>query len=42
MDFSAAVIPVSKADKKIGAFDDNYKPLNETEQKNWEACGFAL
>lgn len=38
MDYSAAVIPVTKASKIIDKFDNGYKPLNEVDRKNWEAC----
>ena len=38
MDFSVAVIPVSKADKSIDRFDRDYEPLNDVDRKNWEAC----
>lgn len=37
MDFSAAVIPVTVADKSIDQFDHGYQPLNEIDRKNWEA-----
>jgi hypothetical protein len=38
MDYSVAVIPVTKASKDIDTFNKDYKPLNETDCKNWEAC----
>lgn len=38
MDYSVAVIPVTKADKSLDLFDHDYQPLNETDRKNWEAC----
>ena len=38
MDFSAVVIPVTKADKRVDKFDAKYQPLNEQDRKNWEAC----
>ncbi|KAL8962306.1 MAG: hypothetical protein Q9193_001273 [Seirophora villosa] len=37
MDYSAAVIPVTRADKSIDVFDHAYQPLNEVDRKNWEA-----
>ncbi|KAG6997797.1 mycophenolic acid synthesis protein B [Physcia stellaris] len=37
MDFSAAVFPVTKADKTIDEFNTDYQPLNEQDRKNWEA-----
>lgn len=42
MDYSVAVIPVTKADKSIDTFDEGYNPLNEVDQKNWEACKSIL
>lgn len=38
MDYSVAVIPVTKADKSVDRFDREYEPLNEVDRKNWEAC----
>lgn len=38
MDFSAAVFPVTRADKSIDKFDHDYQPLNEIDKWNWEAC----
>jgi hypothetical protein len=38
MDYSAAVIPVIKADKTLDTFNEHYKPLNEIDRLNWEAC----
>jgi amidase len=38
MDYSAVVIPVTKADKSQDKADDSYKPLNELDAQNWEAC----
>ncbi len=40
MDYSAAVIPVTKADKRIDLFNSDYHPLNGLDQKNWEACKY--
>ncbi|KXX77504.1 Acetamidase [Madurella mycetomatis] len=37
MNYSAAVIPVTKADKRIDLFDSSYQPLNEVDKLNWEA-----
>ncbi|KAI4099500.1 MAG: hypothetical protein LQ339_005927 [Xanthoria mediterranea] len=37
MDYSAVVIPVTKADKSVDTFDHHYQPLNEVDRKNWEA-----
>jgi hypothetical protein len=38
MDYDASVIPVTKADKTLDTFIEYYKPLNEIDQLNWEAC----
>ncbi|KAL8987983.1 MAG: hypothetical protein Q9177_002874 [Variospora cf. flavescens] len=38
MDYSAAVIPVTRVDKSVDVFDHGYQPLNEVDRKNWEAC----
>ncbi|KAL9627242.1 MAG: hypothetical protein Q9204_006710 [Flavoplaca sp. TL-2023a] len=37
LDYSAAVIPVTRADKSVDIFDHDYRPLNEVDRKNWEA-----
>ena len=44
MDYSAAVIPVTRADKNLDRFDKDYKPLSELDHMNWEACesGYVL
>lgn len=42
MDFSAAVIPVTIADKAVDKFDYDYQPLNESDRKNWKACKLNL
>lgn len=42
MDYSAAVIPVTTADKSVDTFDHGYQPLNEVDRKNWEACKWIL
>ena len=38
LDYSAVVIPVTKADKSIDMFDSSYEPSNDVDRKNWEAC----
>lgn len=38
LDYSVVVIPVSKADKAIDLADPDYKPLNDLDAKNWQAC----
>lgn len=42
MDYSAAVIPVTRADKSVDRFDHQYQPLNEVDRKNWEACKWIM
>ncbi|KAL8924111.1 MAG: hypothetical protein Q9208_004248 [Pyrenodesmia sp. 3 TL-2023] len=37
LDYSAAVVPVTRAGKFVDKSDDGYKPLNETDRKNWES-----
>ncbi|KAL8808787.1 MAG: hypothetical protein Q9223_005987 [Gallowayella weberi] len=37
LDYSAVVIPVTKAEKLIDKFDRGYKPMNEKDRKTWEA-----
>jgi amidase len=41
LNYSAAVIPVTKADKELDKRTEeynSYQPLNPTDRKNWEAC----
>lgn len=38
LDYSAIVIPVTRADKEIDKFDHTYIPTNERDRKNHEAC----
>lgn len=38
LDYSVVVIPVTKADKVIDLADPDYKPLNDVDAKNWQAC----
>ena len=35
LDYSAAVIPVTTADKSVDVIDPNYVPLNDLDAKNW-------
>ncbi|KAI9652013.1 MAG: hypothetical protein M1831_007254 [Alyxoria varia] len=37
MDYTSTVIPVTKADADLDEFDDSYKPLNDTDARNWNA-----
>lgn len=39
MDYSAAVIPVTKADKNVDTFNSDYKPLNEIDRKTGKLVG---
>lgn len=38
MNYSAVVIPVTQADKKIDVFDDSYQPLGDRDKLNWQSC----
>jgi amidase len=38
LDYSVTVIPVTKTDQNIGKADPDYKPLNDVDAKNWNAC----
>lgn len=40
--YSVVVIPTIRADAKIDVFDDSYKPLGDTDRKNWEACKYYI
>ncbi|KAI1303986.1 amidase signature domain-containing protein [Xylaria venustula] len=37
LNYSAVVIPVTKADKQIDTFDSSYQPSSDLDQRNWEA-----
>ncbi|KAK3398744.1 amidase signature domain-containing protein [Sordaria brevicollis] len=37
LNYSAAVIPVTKADKGLDGVDGTYKPVNEVDRANWES-----
>jgi amidase len=38
LNYSVAVIPVTAADKEVDAFDHDYKPLNELDERVWKDC----
>lgn len=38
LNYSAAVIPVTKADKAIDVADASYLPLNNVDKLTWDAC----
>ncbi len=40
LDCTSIVIPVTTASAKIDLFDKAYKPFNEKDKVNWEACKF--
>jgi amidase len=42
MNYSAVVIPVTKADKEVDVIDNSYLPANELDRKNWTACKTPL
>lgn len=37
MDYSAVVLPATKANEGGKKFNNNYSPLNNVDYKNWEA-----
>lgn len=37
LNYSACVIPVTRADKKLDPVDESYEPLNDLDKKNWDA-----
>jgi amidase len=42
MDYSAVVIPVTKASKSIDKPDHGNKPLNSVDEKNWKSSEYCL
>ncbi|KAK5454293.1 hypothetical protein LTS15_006293 [Exophiala xenobiotica] len=36
LDYSAAVVPVTRADRNVDIFDESYKPFNDLDEKNWK------
>jgi len=38
MSYSAAVIPVTLADKTLDPYDTSYQPRGTVDKLNWEAC----
>ena len=42
MDYTAIVIPVTKADKKIDQLDEGFEPLSEKDARNMDACEFGF
>jgi hypothetical protein len=38
LNYSAVVVPITKADKTIDVADKDYKPLNEEDRLVWEDC----
>ena len=38
LNYSAVVIPITKADKDIDVHDPSLQPLSPDDKKNWEAC----
>ncbi|KAL9625230.1 MAG: hypothetical protein Q9160_000632 [Pyrenula sp. 1 TL-2023] len=37
LDYTSVVVPVTKADKNVDRGNDDYKPINDIDKKNWEA-----
>lgn len=42
LDYSAAVLPVTLADKTIDVVDKDYKPLNGQDAKVYAGCEFSV
>lgn len=42
LNYSAVVIPVTKADSTIDVLDKSYTPQNDLDKRNWEACKSVL
>jgi amidase len=40
LDYSAAVLPVTVADKNIDVKDMSYKPMNAQDEKVYQSCEF--
>ncbi|KAF5541802.1 general amidase [Fusarium mexicanum] len=38
--YTAVVIPMIRADKRIDVFDEGYEPLGEMDKKNWQAYSY--
>lgn len=38
LNYSVVVSPVTKANKRIDIFDNDFKPLGRSDEKNWRAC----
>lgn len=36
--YSVAVIPVTKANKRLDPIDRDYKPRGKLDKSNWETC----
>lgn len=36
LDYSAAVLPITTADKHVDLVDNDYAPMNELDEKNWK------
>jgi amidase len=42
LDYTAAVLPVTLADKNIDAFDKNYKPISGQDEKVYLGCKYPF
>ena len=42
LNYTSAVIPVTKADKSQDPFDKRYKPRNDLDKRVWESCKYSL
>ena len=42
MDFSAVVVPVTRADKILDQAEPDYVPLSDLDKLNWDACKYPF
>lgn len=42
LNYSAGVIPITKADKNVDVPDTAYQPKNSVDKLNWESCERTL
>jgi hypothetical protein len=41
LDYPVCVLPVTTVDKKIDKVDENYKPLSELDEGEWQSCKYS-
>jgi hypothetical protein len=42
LNYTAAVIPVTKADESVDILDNTYQPISDLDRANWDACKYLL